>query len=95
MLSKVLRKLLDDRGLTIAELARKANVPKSNINSWLQGASPSLDQVDKVARFLGVPIEYLAFGREVRDPVEEFFERVEIHKGEYEISVKKLVRKKK
>lgn len=74
MLAKILRKLLDDRGLSIAELSRKSNVPKSNINSWLQGASPSLEQLDKVARFLGVSIESLAFGREARDPMEEFFE---------------------
>lgn len=95
MLAKVLRKLLDDRGISVAELARQTGVPKSNINTWLQGASPSLEQVDKVARFFAVPIEYLAFGREIRDPMEEFFERIEVHKGEYEISVKKLVRKKK
>lgn len=94
MLAEVLRKLLDERGISVQELARRSEVPKSNISTWLQGASPSVEQLDRVARCLGVSIEYLAFGRESRDPLEEFFERVEIHKGEYEISVKKLVRKK-
>lgn len=94
MLAEVLRRLLDDRGISIQELARKSGVPKTNISTWLQGSSPSIEQLDKVARCLGVSLEYLAFGRESRDPLEEFFERVEIHKGEYEISVKKLVRKK-
>lgn len=94
MLAEVLRRLLDDRGISIQELARKSGVPKTNISSWLQGSSPSIEQLDKVARCMNVSIEYLAFGREARDPMEEFFERVEIHKGEYEISVKKIVRKK-
>ncbi|MBH46588.1 MAG: hypothetical protein CME71_00295 [Halobacteriovorax sp.] len=94
MLAEILRKLLDEQGISIAELARKTDVPKSNINTWLQGSTPNIEQVDKVARYFGVPLEYLAFGREKQDPFEEFFERVEIHKGEYEISVKKLIRKK-
>jgi transcriptional regulator with XRE-family HTH domain len=94
MLAETLRRLLDERGISIAELSRKTEVPKSNINTWLQGASPNIEQADKVARYFGVTMEYLVFGREVKDSLEEFFERVEIHKGEYEISVKKLIRKK-
>jgi transcriptional regulator with XRE-family HTH domain len=94
MLTEVLRKLLDERGISIAEVARRTGVPKSNIHAWLQGASPSVGQLDRVARYFGVSMEYLAFGREAQDLFSKFFDQFEVHRGEYEISVRKIGKKK-
>lgn len=94
MLPKLLRRLLNERGLSISELARRTNVPKTNLNSWLQGSSPNVVQLDKVARFFGVSIEYLVFGRKEREPIVDFLEKIEVYEGEYEVSIRKIVRKK-
>lgn len=72
MLTEVLRKLLDERGISIAEIARRTGVPKSNIHAWLQGASPSVDQLDRVAQYFGVSMEYLAFGEKPRIHFQSF-----------------------
>lgn len=40
-----------------------------------------------MARYFGVSMEYLAFGREAQDPFSKFFDQFEVHRGEYEISV--------
>jgi transcriptional regulator with XRE-family HTH domain len=93
MFAKSIRKILDERGISIAELSRRTGVPKSNINSWLQGSSPNLEQIYRVSKYLGITIESLAFGHRSKDLLEDFFEKVEIYKGEYEISIKKISRK--
>jgi len=45
MLKDILRKILNDRDITVASLARKTGVPKTNINTWLNGGNPQLDQL--------------------------------------------------
>ena len=93
MLSKILKQLLTKRGITVASLARKTGVPKTNIQGWLEGSSPNIEQLDKVAQFLDVEIEYLAFGRERKDSLEQLMEKVHIHTGTYEVTVKKIIKK--
>src|SRR5690606_33716181 len=94
MLKDILRKLLNDRDITVAGLSRKTGVPKTNITTWLNGGNPQIDQLDKVAQYLEVPLEYLAFGRVQEDPFAQLLNKVEIHSGLYEITVKKVTPKK-
>lgn len=93
MLVRNLKKILEERELSISELARKAGVPKSTIMTWLAGRTPDLNQLDKVAQFLGTNIEALAFGRKQEDLFTEIMQKVEIHSGLYEISIKKVIKK--
>ena len=88
MLEKNLKKVLEQKNISVMELARKTGVPKSNINAWLTGASPNLEQLDKVAQFLETTIDYLAFGRqsELTKVLKEF----EVHTGLYEIKIKRI-----
>ena len=94
MLKDILRDLINEKDISVASLARKTSVPKTNINSWLQGASPNIEQLYKVAQFFDVPIEYLAFGKQVEDPMSKFMDKFHIHTGLYEISIKKVTPKK-
>lgn len=94
MLKDILRKLLNDRDIAVASLARKTGVPKTNITTWLNGGNPQIDQLDKVAQFLDVPLEYLAFGRIPDDPFAQLLNKVEVHNGLYEISVKRVTTKR-
>ena len=95
MLSKILRQLLDERSLSVTALAKKTSVPKSNIQGWLDGSSPNLEQLDKVAQYFDVSLEYLAFGREQPDQLASLIEKFVVHSGLYEVSISKVLPKKK
>jgi len=71
-LKKHLRSLLKLRGITAAELARRASVPKQSISDWLGGSSPrDIKQVKKVADALGVSVDELCFGEKTESRVIE------------------------
>lgn len=54
---------LSHRGITAAELARKAKVSKQLLSLWLGGSEPrKLDQVRQVAQALGTTVDNLCFG---------------------------------
>jgi transcriptional regulator with XRE-family HTH domain len=57
----VLRKLRADQGLTMAELAKKAQVTDAYIAQLETGKkkNPSLDVLKRLARALGVPVTEL------------------------------------
>ena len=91
MLSRNLRKILDERDLSVAKLARETEVPRSTISQWLNNESnPDLNQLDKVARYLNISIEALAFGRAEKHTIEDFLSETEIHSGLYRIKISKV-----
>lgn len=92
MLEINLKKMLEEKKVSVMELARKTGVPKSNISAWLTGASPNLEQLDRVAQFLGTNIDYLAFGRSREDMLANLMDQVDIHSGIYEIKIRKIVK---
>ena len=62
VLKKNLNALLKAQGLTAAELARRANVPKQSISQWLGGSEPrKLTHLKSVAEALGVTVDALCF----------------------------------
>lgn len=82
--------LLEKNNISLAELSRRTDVPKSNLSSWLKGRSPNLEQLDKVAQYFGTTIEHLAFGRKSKESESVLIYRLEIENGRYEIIIKKL-----
>jgi transcriptional regulator with XRE-family HTH domain len=93
MLAKNLKSLIELKEITVSELARRTEVPKSNILTWLSGANPNLDQLNKVAQYFSVSVDYLAFGRTEEDLLSKFTESIEVHSGHYEITIKKVAKK--
>lgn len=93
ILSNNLSVELKKRNLTVSALAKLANVPKTNIQNWITGSNPDLEQLGKVADALGVSIEELALGKKPKSPVVEILEKLEIHNGLYEVSIKKVNKK--
>ena len=62
-LKKQLRHYLTHCGITAAELARRASVPKQSISDWLAGVPPrSIPNVRRVAEVFGTSIDELCFG---------------------------------
>ncbi len=56
--SQRLQRLLTEQGLSQAELAKRTGIPVSTINKVFAGArSPTLEQLDTLARALGVGLE--------------------------------------
>lgn len=93
MLANNLKKILEEKEISVSELAKKTGVPKSTILTWLAGRTPDLIQLDKVTQFLGVSIDEIAFDRKREDILSQLFEKVEVHSGLYEISIKKVNKK--
>lgn len=93
MLASNLKKILEDKEISVSELAKKTGVPKSTILTWLAGRTPDLIQLDKVTQFLDVSIDEIAFDRKREDILSQLFEKVEVHSGLYEISIKKVSKK--
>jgi len=63
---QILREELDYQGLTVKELAAKAEVAKGAIDSYLgkQASMPPADTAAKIANALGVTVEYLLNGHD-------------------------------
>lgn len=95
MLARNLKRILEERNMSIAELAKKTGVPKTNIGSWLSGSSPKIEQLYKVTQYLGVSVESLAFGKSTEDSIKDLTDQIEIHSGLYEISIKRITNKSK
>lgn len=90
VLNKVLKRLIQQKGLTIVNLSRATGVPIQTLHGWLQGSEPKkLRQVKKVSDFLGVNLDYLCFEVESRKPnLSE--ELDEINTGPFEVILRKM-----
>lgn len=89
---------MKQRGVTARALSKATSVPESTISDWTSGREPKLnDAVVRVARFLGVSVDFLVTGKEPeQDLVAEALEKMtegffEVHRGVYRLRVEKLV----
>ncbi len=93
-LKKQLALYLDNRGLTAAQLAKKAGVSKQVLSLWLAGGAPrKLEQVKAVADALGTTVDQLCFGAGVEKSAEESkgkFPDDEWMSGKFEIKVRRI-----
>ena len=59
------QKLLDEKGLKNADVARATKISNMTLSYWKNGKStPKADKLQKIADFLDVSIEYLTTGKE-------------------------------
>lgn len=59
------QKLLDEKKLKNADVARGANVSNMTLSDWKHGKTqPKTDTLQKIADFLGVKVDYLLTGEE-------------------------------
>lgn len=94
--SRSLKKLMDERNLTISQVATLAETGKSVVGSWLSGAVPfDLKAVHRLSRSLGVPFDTLILGVDGNGNEEDLsslYEDVPLYTGLCRIS--KLIPKK-
>lgn len=97
MLGKNLEKALEEREMTVTQLSKGSNVPRTTILGWIKGTSisPNLEQLDRVANFLKMTIEELAFGRKLKQPeLSDLLDSATVHTGLYKLTIEKVNQKK-
>lgn len=90
-LKKILKRLIQEEGITVAQLSKKTKVPVQTLHNWLSGMEPrSLKQVRKVAEFFEVSIDYICFGIESNSKknIEDFGD--EINAGVFEVVLRRV-----
>lgn len=91
--TEVLKLLIDKNDVTMAELSKGTGIAKSTIHNLINGTEPTLSKLQALASYFGVSIDYLTTGREVGlDPLEKIITAT-VHKGIYEVTIKKLLDK--
>ena len=88
--------LIRQKAMTRGELAREINVSPKTISDWLTGRTPrDLDAVKRCSEVLDVSVHYLLYGEEESSHlIEEILEKTELHTGLYEISIRKVSKKR-
>ena len=67
-LKEMLRLQLKEKGITATALSKKSGVPLQTLNNWLAGTKPrDFNQVKATADILGVTLDYLVYGNEVKN----------------------------
>lgn len=57
MILKKIRELCDKKGITLSELERACGIGNATISRW-DKSFPRIDNLNKVANYFGVSIEY-------------------------------------
>jgi len=71
--------LTEQRGWSLATLARRSGVPKTTLHGWCAGRSvQNLDQLRRVAAALEVSVHYLAFCSEDPFPKQRLHDEAHI-----------------
>jgi transcriptional regulator with XRE-family HTH domain len=99
--SKILSKLMDEKGIGVREAARIAEVGPSTVMSWRAGSLPeNYVAVKKLAKALGTTLSYLLTGEDDSRPqgsipsvAEVFDEAGRLFDGYAKITIQKLVPK--
>ncbi len=91
-LKRVLKELLKQRDMSVAQLSRATRLPRQTIDNWLAGQEPrSLKQVKKVAEYFGVPMDFLCFGERPKEKSIREYED-EINAGVFEVVLRRVKR---
>lgn len=90
--SLILRKLLSDRGIKQAVIAREVGVTPQTMNAYLKGSFPEPNTLIKIADYFDVTLDFLLKGRDQDDylnvpvlgqvPAGPFSEAIEVKLGE-------------
>lgn len=68
---EIYQKLLDEKGLKNADVARATGISNMTLSDWKRGKSvPKADKMQKIAEFLNVSVDYLMTGNEVQFIIE-------------------------
>lgn len=93
-LSTNLKKLLRERGVSVAQLSRAVNVSPQTLSNWANSQKPAdITQVKRVADYFKISIDSLCFGAspepfKTRNAIKDYDD--EISAGIYEVVLRKV-----
>lgn len=87
----VLASLVEEREITLSQLAKDTGIAKSSLHGFLNGAEPSLSKLQVLAKYFEVSMDFITSGED-KDLIGQLL-KVDIHKATYEVTIKRLVRK--
>lgn len=68
---EIYQRLLDEKGLKNADVARATGISNMTLSDWKRGKTvPKSDKMQKIAEYLNVSVDYLMTGKEVEFIVE-------------------------
>ncbi|MEK2645859.1 helix-turn-helix domain-containing protein [Bdellovibrio sp. BCCA] len=93
-LTKSLRRILDDRKITVAQIARQSGVPAKTIYHWLSGQQPrKMEHLFRLCDTLNISVEEL-YGRQRKNPTKNILPKEvllqELNAGVYEVILRPL-----
>jgi transcriptional regulator with XRE-family HTH domain len=96
---RILAKIMEERRLTLREIAALAGVSVSVVENWISGSNPhDLKAIDRLSQKLAVPFKKLLLGiPEVVDApnaISEIYDEQEFFDGLARIKIQRLVPKK-
>lgn len=94
-IGKVFSKITQERRLTLREISKATGVPATTLAEWQANRTPkNPNQVQSLAKYLGVSIHYLLFGEEDgQEPLQKILKE-DFFSGTFEISIKRINFKK-
>ncbi len=93
-LASVLTRTLEERGLTLKELAVLAKLKPSTLSGWKNGVSPrSLEEVRTCARALGISMEKLLFDEQPEYLELEDLMREQVFDGFLKVRIERVISK--
>jgi transcriptional regulator with XRE-family HTH domain len=88
-----LKKLIQERGVSISRVSKDTGIATQTIHNWLTGREPrGLKQVKCVADYFGVSIDNLCFGISADENVKIENYGDEINAGVFEVVLRRVKR---
>ena len=96
MLAKVLQQLMKDCGdISLSKLGKETLISKATLHGILQGSSPQIKHLQKLAEYFDVSLDYLINGCDRRsESLDDLLDKFTIHNGIYEVKIKRMVPKR-
>ena len=95
-LSTVLKQLLNDRNMTLKELATSIKVKPSTLSGWNNGVTPrDLTEVRRCAQYFGVTLEKLLFNESSDATALESLLTEQVFDGFLKVKIERVINKKR
>jgi len=89
-LNKILKSLLQKRGLSITSLSKDTGIPIQTLHNWLNGAEPrSFSQVKRVADYFEITLDEICYGIKPSNELIDSYED-EINAGVFEVVLRRI-----
>jgi len=95
-LHRILKQLMEQKGINARELSRKTKVPPSTLSSLMAGGRPQkLDHVLALAEYFGTSMEMLLYGSDRRPPTIEELATEGIFEGCLKVKIERAIPEKR